>query len=216
MSTPIYENQTEYWDQAAAHKEFTTPFRMDLFEKYVNKSDRILDVGCGYGRTLEALYQKGYNALHGVDFSQKMIERGASAYPYLDLKKNENNTLPYADNSCDAVILIAVLTCIVHDKDQDALISEIYRVLKPNGIIYINDFLINTDDRNINRYNTFHPRYHTYGVFELPEGALLRHYTEDRIVSVTGIFDTLIFEKTVYKTMNGHQSNGFYYIGKKS
>lgn len=38
------------------------------------------------------------------------------------------------------IILFAVLTCITEDEKQNALINEIKRVLKPGGIIYINDF----------------------------------------------------------------------------
>ncbi len=65
---------------------------------------------------------------------------------------------------------------IVNDKEQIALLKEIKRVLKPNGILYINDFLLNTDERNIERYKLFQDKYQKYGVFELPEGAAVRHH----------------------------------------
>ena len=50
------------------------------------------------------------------------------------------------------MILFGVLTCIPSDKEQKSLISEIKRILKPEGIVYVNDFLINSDKRNVLRY----------------------------------------------------------------
>ncbi|MBU1696933.1 MAG: class I SAM-dependent methyltransferase, partial [Proteobacteria bacterium] len=80
-------NQQTYWDKAASKKEFTTPFQMDRFKSFVPEESVILDVGCGYGRTLNELYQEGFKKICGIDFSQKMVERGSRLYPHLDLKK---------------------------------------------------------------------------------------------------------------------------------
>jgi len=117
--------------------------------------------------------------------------------------------------SCDAVILFAVLTCIVNDKEQAALLKEIERVLKPNGILYINDFLLNTDERNIERYKSFQDKYQKYGVFELPEGAVVRHHDIKWVEQCVQLFDKLILNQVVYTTMNGNKSNGYYYLGRK-
>ena len=78
--------QKKYWNSVAEKKEFSTPFNFEDFSKYVSKEDIILDVGCGYGRTLNQLYEEGYNNLIGIDFSENMIERGKKQYPYLDLR----------------------------------------------------------------------------------------------------------------------------------
>ena len=210
-------NQQTYWDKAASKKKFTTPFRMDRFTSYVSKESIILDVGCGYGRTLNELYQEGFKKICGIDFSQKMIERGKNLYPYLDLKKC-TGTFAFKDNTFDAVVLVAVLTCIVKDEDQVKLLDEIERVLKPHGILYINDFLINQDKRNIERYNSYQKIHGIhggiYGVFELDEGATLRHHTIDHLFYLSRNFENMQFEELVYTTMNKHSSNGFYYLGK--
>ncbi|WP_291347716.1 class I SAM-dependent methyltransferase [Desulfobacula sp.] len=206
-------DQQAYWDKAAVKKEFTTPFQMDILKPHVSKESVILDVGCGYGRTLNELYQEGFKKISGIDFSQKMIERGNRLYPYLDLKKC-NPVFSFDDNTFDAVVLVAVLTCIVKDENQDRLVSEIERVLKPGGRLYINDFLINRDSRNIDRYNAFKEAYGIYGIFELDEGAQLRHHTTDHLFNLTRNFETMEFDTIVYTTMNNHTSNGFYYLGK--
>ncbi len=137
----------DYWDSVSDTKQFTTPFHTDIFKQYVNLNGQILDVGCGYGRTLNELYDIGYKNLTGIDFSTGMIARGKNQFPHLNLFVKEGESIDFPDNHFDAVILFAVLTCIPSDSVQKNLISEIERVLKPGGIIYINDFLLNTDER---------------------------------------------------------------------
>lgn len=204
-----------YWNSVSDTKEFTTPFQAEAFEQYVNTDAKILDVGCGYGRTLNELYQKGYRNLTGIDFSTGMIERGKTQFPYLNLLVKEGDNIDFPDNHFDAVILFAVLTCIPSDSEQQKLIWEIKRVLKPGGILYINDFLLNTDERNVTRYKKYETQYENYGVFELPEGATLRHHSEAYIKELTASFTTKHFEHLTFRTMNGNSSNGFYYIGVK-
>lgn len=208
-------DQKEYWNRVAEEKEFPTPFQMEKSEKYVSKERRVLDVGCGYGRTLNELYNQGFNDLTGIDYSQGMIDRGLRIYPYLNLIKNDGDKIPFQDKEFDAVILLAVLTSSYKTEDQENLISEISRVLKDNSVLYINDYLLNQDERNLKRYKKYESKYGTYGVFELQEGAVFRHHTKEHIKKLTEDFKELLFENTVYDTMNGHKSNGFYYIGKK-
>lgn len=208
--------QKAYWDSVSNSKNFTTPFQADIFSRLVSKSGSILDVGCGYGRTLDELYHQGYTHLTGIDFSQGMIDRGQSLYPYLDLRVKKTSAIDFDDHSFDAVILFAVLTCIVSDEEQRQLIQEISRVLKPGGILYVNDFLLNTDERNINRYQQFQEKYGTYGIFELPEGTVLRHHSREWIQELLSSFETEKYSDLTFTTMNGHTSNGFYYFGRKT
>ena len=207
--------QKEYWNKVSETKQFSTPFQIDEFSKYVKKDDVILDVGCGYGRTLNELYTKGYKNLVGIDFSKGMIERAKKINSDIDFRVMNNSKIDFPDNSVDSVILLAVLTCIVEDKEQEYLVSEIYRVLKKGGAIYINDFLLNNDERNLNRYNEFKNKYNKYGVFELPEGAVCRHHDKEWIKELLKDFKKKIFKEIEYTTMNGNKSNGFYYIGEK-
>ncbi|MDT8715388.1 methyltransferase domain-containing protein [Clostridium sp. 19966] len=208
-------NQKDYWNNAAESKEFTTKIQIAELEKYVDKKAFVLDVGCGYGRTLNELHEAGFTNTLGIDFSEKMIKRGIKMFPELNLKVKKSAAIDLEANSVDAVILFAVLTCIVENKEQTYLIDEIKRILKPNGIIYINDFLLNEDERNIRRYEQFRNKYGSYGIFELQEGALLRHHEENWIKELLKDFNILEYHNLIHKTMNGHVSKGFYYIGNK-
>lgn len=51
-------------------------------------------------------------------------------------------------------------------------------MLKKDGVLYVNDFLLNNDERNLNRYNAFKERYNKYGVFESSDGGVFRHHKE--------------------------------------
>jgi len=206
---------TEYWDSVAGVKEFTIPFSMELFFRYAENADAsILDLGCGYGRILKELYDNGFRSLSGADVSKKMIELASENVPAASLGIIENGKIPFADSMFDAVVILAVLTCIVSDAGQEKLVSETCRVLKPGGIIYLCDFLLNSDKRNIERYEKYYGEYGIYGVFRA-EGAVLRHHSAARIKELTAGFENLYFEESVFRTMNGHSSNGFTYIGKK-
>lgn len=208
-------HQEKYWDEVAEEKEFPTPFPLEEFKKHIRPEMNILDLGCGYGRTLSELHKNGFKNLTGVDYSEQMIKRGLRLHPNFKLIKNNGDDLPFLDNSFDAVLLIGVLTSNVQTEKQKELLLEISRVLKDNGLIYISDFLLNNDERNLQRYQKFKDKYEIYGVFELPEGAVLRHHTIQHVLKLTEDYEKLYFENTIFDTMNGNKSNGFYYIGMK-
>ena len=207
--------QIAYWNRAAETKDFTTNLRIDEFSKYVSKENFIVDVGCGYGRILAELHRLGYARLVGFDPAEAMICRGKKEHPSLDLRLMDREILDLPDRCADAVLLMGVLTCIASDSVQDRLLSEIFRVLKPGGILYANDFLMNNDPRNLARYEKHKDLYGIRGVFALPEGAHLRHHHEERIQHLFERFELKEYRRLTFNTMNGHTSNGFFYIGAK-
>ena len=208
-------DQKQYWDFVSNTKQFTTPFQEDVFSRFVGKDSIIVDVGCGYGRILKQLSDLGYEKLIGFDHSIGMVERGKREYPQLDLRLMEGEKIDLKEESADAVILFAVLTCIVSDEKQKKLIGEIERILRPGGIFYVNDFLLNEDERNRKRYEAYEDRFGVYGAFELSEGAQVRHHSKEHIDKLLSSFREEVFEPVTFTTMNGNRSNGFFYIGRK-
>jgi ubiquinone/menaquinone biosynthesis C-methylase UbiE len=96
------------------------------------KESRVLELGCGIGRN--AMFIKNYYnniEYHGVDILNK-----EKVDEYIDYKNCnlENNKLPYEDNYFDKIIFTHV---IEHLKDPLSLGSEINRVLKSGGKIYV-------------------------------------------------------------------------------
>lgn len=206
--------QIGYWDGVAAEKCFSHPLRLDWLRRYVGPTARILDHGCGYGRSLDQLSAAGYRNIAGTDFSEKMLARCRSASPHLTLVRSDGRTLPFRDRAFDAVLLFTVLTCIPGDDDQRELIAEVKRVLRPGGILWISDLLIDSSARNLERYGRDCEEFGLYGVFRLPEGAIVRHHRKDWIEQLTAAFTPLEFEHFTVTTMNGNASPAFQYLGQ--
>ena len=131
--------QKAYWDKVATEKNFTLRPDFHLLESGIDKDAFIVDWGCGYGRTLEELYRAGYRNMLGLDFSGEMIARGQKSFPYLNLQIVENIHTNLPDNSVDMVLLFALLTCIKENEEQQKLMKEIRRILKPGGWVYVID-----------------------------------------------------------------------------
>ncbi|MFA7229709.1 MAG: class I SAM-dependent methyltransferase [Victivallaceae bacterium] len=208
-------SQEKYWDEAAGKKEFTVEFKLELFGRYVTPESRILDFGCGYGRTLLELQNSGYRQLYGIDISSQMLRIASEKLQQAEFVRSADLTIPYPDDFFDAAILLGTLTSIFGNDDQAKLIAELSRTLKPGGIIYAGDFLLNDDARNVQRYRQFEYEFNQYGVFKLAEGAVLRHHSAEYIKQLLSSFKQLHYERVVHRTMNGHLSNGFIYIGAK-
>ena len=208
--------QRQYWDGVAQEKDFTLKPRLGCLLEHLKPGARILDYGCGYGRVAAELAALGHDGVVGVDASPELVKRGLGENPGLDLRPIDGLPLPFADGSFDAVLLVAVLTCIPGSAAQGQIMAEFGRLLKPGGLVYVADFLINSDARNLDRYEEYAVKYGgTYGVFELDEGAVLRHHDPQYIRDLTAHFRQLDLEHIVTETMNGHHSRAFHYCGQK-
>jgi SAM-dependent methyltransferase len=207
-------SQSSYWNRVAREKRFSHPLCADWLSRHVEPQALILDYGCGYGRTLEDLSEAGYQQAIGVDSSKGMLARCRSLHPHQSLTHGDGRTLPFKDKAFGAVLLFATLTCIPLGTDQRALMAEIERVLRPRGLLYVSDLLLNGDARNRERYESFHKAYGTYGVFELPEGVVVRHHTREWMETLTASFEQLEYEPFSVTTMNGNSSAAFQYLGR--
>lgn len=212
------ENHVErikYWDKVAPEKRFSHPLRLDWLVDHLGAQARILDYGCGYGRMLTELSEAGFSNLVGADFSEAMLRRAQEETNAPALIRNDGHALPFRNDSFDAVLLFAVLTCIPDSDEQQRLISESKRVLRADGVLYISDLLVNTDERNRERYERNAEKFGCYGVFELPEGVVVRHHRKDWIDELLNPFEQLEYAPFTVTTMNGNSSAAFQYLGRK-
>lgn len=120
------------------------PGGLELTKTIMQKSNlppkaKILDIGCGYGKTVQYLQtQLGYTAF-GIDQSDKLINQGLAMDANLNLQTGAAENLPFADQSFDAVIGECVF-CLLPDKPK--ALQEIYRILKPNGKLILSDLYL--------------------------------------------------------------------------
>jgi len=210
----IIPAQVRYWDSVAGEKRFSHPLRIAWLTRHAGPAARILDFGCGHGRTLAELLLGGYKNVIGIDFSFRMLKCCRSQLPDVRLVQNDGQTIPLQEHSVDLVLLFAVLTCMPLDQEQRDLLREISRVLRPGGLLYISDLLVNRDLRNLERYDRYAEEYGTYGIFELPDGVVVRHHQKEWIDELTGSFGQLEFEPFDVTTMNNNKSLAFQYLGR--
>ena len=121
---------TQTWDPAAYGENagFVHGLAGGVLEWLDAKAaEHILDLGCGDGRLTQRLAATGARVV-GVDASPEMVaaarERGVAA------DVGDAEALPYARNTFDAVFSNAALHWV---RDQDAMMAEVRRVLKPGG-----------------------------------------------------------------------------------
>lgn len=206
--------QARYWDALADEKHFCHPLNTAWLMRYAGPRARILDFGCGYGRSLSELQTGGYMNMIGIDFSFRMLSRCRSQIPDARLIQNDGQSIPLQGHSVDVVLLFAVLTCIPQDEEQRNLLREISRVLRPGGLVYVSDLFLNHDLRNLERYDRYVGQYGTYGVFKLPEGVVVRHHTNEWVEELTRPFCQVEFEAFEVTTMNRNKSAAFQYLGR--
>lgn len=109
-----------------------------IFEKYLNKDSKILDLGCGAGRTTINLFKDGYINIIGLDIANKLIEfaQDYSKRNSLDIKfvVGDATKLNYDDNTFDIVLFsFNGMQCIPGLENRRNVLKEVYRVLKPGG-----------------------------------------------------------------------------------
>jgi len=96
------------------------------------KPENILDIGCSDGLLLSFFHTRGLQC-YGVDISKKSImfapEEIKENLMLLDIEKEY---LPFKDNTFECITILEVLE---HLHDHSLIISEMYRVLKPGGIV---------------------------------------------------------------------------------
>ena len=199
-------SQRSYWDRVAAEKTFTHPLNEAWLTRTISRDARLLDYGCGYGRTLNDLASLGFLNTVGVDFAPQMVARGRRDFPHLNLRTVQALPLAEADASFDAILLLAVLTCIPDDQEQEDLLSELWRLLRPGGMLYVSDMPLQADDRNRSRYVASETRFGTYGVFETEDGAVVRHHCDVRLDALLGNYERVATQDVELSTMNGNQA----------
>jgi len=97
----------------------------------------VLEVGCGRGFYLKTLKTVWPDlVITGVDVNQNYLDvaRGYLGDLGVGLIRGDATDLPFTDNSFDRIIATEVLE---HIPDDQKVVSEMYRVLKPGGIAMV-------------------------------------------------------------------------------
>lgn len=103
---------------------------------------RVLDAGCGYGRNLVHLLREGCDvfaldadpdAVHHVRLLSRSLETGL---PAENFRVGPIEQMPFPDQFVEVVLCNSVLHFARDDRHFRAMLAELWRVLKPGGMLF--------------------------------------------------------------------------------
>lgn len=131
--------------------------------------------------------------------------------------------LPYPDKSFDVCIVQAFLTTITSPEDRIKILSEAYRVLKDDGILYLADFGQNWENPYYrDRYKRDYPVTGEKGTFIVTDDSqpnkelfIAHHYTRAELINlVKHEFKVENFHETIFTTFHGNRTKGYIIIAR--
>jgi ubiquinone/menaquinone biosynthesis C-methylase UbiE len=137
----------EYWEQVPHFElpQYATDEKtsgdLKALSRFLKPTDRILDLGCGWGRITCALARNAYNVI-GLDLSENLITYARQSATELGLKirfdLGSMMSIPYPEESFDKLICLwGAFNHLLTPSDQVKALNEMYRVLKPDGLAFI-------------------------------------------------------------------------------
>ena len=99
---------------------------------------KVLDAGCGNGRNLKWFYSADFE-IHGADITTEKIDNCKELYPRQELNFviSSVEKMPYNSSSFDYIICNAVLHFAKNLNHFHQMFEELFRVLKPQGVLFI-------------------------------------------------------------------------------
>ena len=209
--------RSKYWDGIACELESKCAFPYEDFLKNVSKDAIILDMGCGQGRILEWCYRRGYHHMVGLDWSQRMLLIASNRTSQVPFVMGDCRRVPFKDGTFDACIMSALLTTQALDTDLARIVTEAHRILKQGGQLFISDFLITNNLRNIKRYLWGWIHYKKWGCFEIERNLVMRHFTLQSLYSLFSLSGFLVRHmlEIPTRTFRGNQARGVLLIAEK-
>ena len=102
----------------------------------------VLDAGCGYGRNLVHLLREGCEVFaldqnpEGVEHVRQLSASLGAGLPEENFRVGVIEQMPFPDSLADVVLCNSVLHFARDDRHFRAMLAELWRVLKPGGMLF--------------------------------------------------------------------------------
>ncbi|MCK4359095.1 MAG: class I SAM-dependent methyltransferase [Candidatus Cloacimonetes bacterium] len=109
--------------------------------KHINSEDKVLELGCGYGRVLQRLVEKAKKVI-GIDTSRESLQFARKMIMYnnsLELFEMNAIDIYFEDGDFDVVICIQNGISAFH-VDKEKLIKEAVRVTRSGGKVLFSSY----------------------------------------------------------------------------
>ncbi|NJK94211.1 MAG: class I SAM-dependent methyltransferase [Bacteroidales bacterium] len=126
------EGAGEIWNWESAAGKLRWKRRVEMLTAHINPAMHVLELGCGTGYfTREIVSTKA--SIVAIDISPDLLNIARKEIPTDRVEFREENAyeMSFPDSTFDTVVGSSVL----HHLDIQRAISEIFRVLKPGGIM---------------------------------------------------------------------------------
>ncbi len=103
---------------------------------------RVLDAGCGYGRNLVYLLREGAEVFaldqdpDGIEHVRRLSSSLETGLPAENFQVGSIERMPFADGFADVVICSSVLHFARDDEHFRSMLAELWRVLRPGGMLF--------------------------------------------------------------------------------
>jgi tellurite methyltransferase len=103
---------------------------------------RIIDAGCGGGRNLVHVLRQGYDVAacdrdhNAIEAVRTLASRLAPQLPGGNFRVEPIEVMSFPDACADVVLASAVLHFASDDQHFEAMVTELWRVLKPGGMLF--------------------------------------------------------------------------------
>ena len=126
LHSMLTSDETHWW-----YRGRRRGLRAELDRLPIAPEARLLDAGCGSGRTLDELARYGH--VSGIDLSPAAVA-AAQRRGHDDVHVARIEELPFADATFDVVTCLDV---VEHTPDDHATLAELRRVTRPGGLLLV-------------------------------------------------------------------------------
>jgi len=192
----IYHRETKSQYKIIGQNNFTHRNNLAEIEKYLKRGMKVLDIGCGAGTVDFYLADKGFNVT-GIDISDIAIKSCLQTKKILgDTNTKFHQSYFPKDKIKEKYDFIILSEVIEHLEDDNSAIKEIYKLLKPKGILFLSTPSINAPLHKLGLTEKFDKevghvrRYSSTGLSKLIKD---NGFKVIKIKNVEGIFRNFLF-----------------------